>query len=106
MKIEFKDLVKEFYEKNKESIGTYSFEKIHEICSFIFLCTKKFMEDGTLPNIRLQYFGNFLVRKKKIESENNKIKDNFDNKLIDAKTYFEYSKVLKTYLNGLQDNNN
>jgi len=103
MKIEFRDLVKEFYDKNKESIGSYSFERVYSICSFIFICTKRFMENGTFPNIRLQYFGNFLVRRKRVESENMKLKENFENKVIDAKTYFEYSKVLKNYLNELQD---
>jgi hypothetical protein len=100
MKIEFKDLVKNFYLEYKEELVGYTFEKIYEICSYPFLCTKKFIERGDLPNIRLQYFGNFLIRRKRIESEFNSLKKKFDNKTIDSRIYFEYSKILKKKLDG------
>lgn len=60
MRIEPKDLIKDYFEEVKDQYGI-SFESFNAICRAPFIYFRKMMESMTFPLIHIQYFGKFVV---------------------------------------------
>lgn len=60
MRIEPKDLIRDYYEEVKDQYGI-SFDQFNAICRAPFIYFRKMMESMTFPLIHIQYFGKFVV---------------------------------------------
>lgn len=98
MKLDNADLMKEFYEKEKENYPGISFEQFKEICFAPWRFTKHEMESGKLPSIRLKYFGTFQVYPGRAKSMLITLKRRFQFNKIDKKRYLHLKEMLENYL--------
>lgn len=105
MRIEAKELVKMFYEDYKDVLGDLSYKEVEDICLYPFKSTRKYIESGNLPSVRLQYFGVFTIHKRKAQSELISIKKMFDNKEITPEKYFSMKSMLEKFINEYENNN-
>lgn len=100
MKIESQELMIEFYEKNKHLYPGLSFEQVKECCGTQYLYSKREIESGRMPTIRLKYFGTFLVYPKRAEAILNRLTNQFKELKLDPKTYFEKKILIENFLNN------
>lgn len=66
MKLLHPDLVDEYYNSIKDQYPGLTKEQCNQICSAPFIEVRKGIESGTFLNIRLQFFGTFVVYPKRI----------------------------------------
>lgn len=98
MKIDNDELQKEFYLANQHFYPNMTFEEMRECTSTQWLYTRKNIESGELPVIRLQYFGTFLVFRRKAEDMLWKMKVRFEALRMDAKDYFAKKLMIDNFL--------
>lgn len=98
MKIDNDELQREFYSANQHLYPNMTFEEMRECTSTQWLYTRKNIESGELPVIRLQYFGTFLVFRAKAEDMLRKMKIRFDELRMDAKDYFAKKLMIENFL--------
>lgn len=98
MKIDTQDLMKEFYELNKDKYPDMTFEQMRDICYTQFRYVKEEMASGELNNIRLKYLGIFVVFEGTAKGILKKYKARFDDLTLDAKTYFAKKTMIDKYL--------
>lgn len=100
MKLENQELVQKFYEENKEKYGHLTFQQVKECCVTPYLYTRKEIESGRLPVIRLKYFGTFLVYNKRAVKMLETLKVAFSELKIDAAKYFKNKAMLENFLDN------
>lgn len=105
MKREAKELVRMFYEDYKDVLYGLSYREVEEICLFPFKSTRRYIERGDLPSVRLQYLGVFQVHKKKAQCELITLKRMFDDKEIVPEKYFTLKAMLEKYIEEYENNN-
>lgn len=98
MKIDTQDLMKEFYELNKDKYPDMTFEQMRDICYTQFAYVKQEMESGELNTIRLKYLGIFVVFEGTAKGMLRKMKVRFDDLSIDTKFYFTKKAMLDKFL--------
>lgn len=107
MKILSKDLISEFYLKNKDKEFMKGLNLI-EVKAIIESCwgyVKDCIEDSeNFYRVRIKYFGTFLVYPKRIRELYKKLDGKLEKNLITKERYEKQSKKLKEYLDGLQKN--
>lgn len=67
MRLLHPELIQEFFNRTREKYPEITIEQMNEICSAPFKMAKKEIESGELKTIRFQFFGTFLVYRKKVE---------------------------------------
>jgi len=67
MKLLHPELIQEFFNLHKDKYPDLTVEEFNQICSAPFKMAKKEIESGELKTIRFQFFGTFLVYRKKVE---------------------------------------
>ena len=106
MKLENQELLKEFYDRNKDKYPDLSFEQMKECCTSQYVYAKKEIESGDLPVIRLKYFGTFMVYPKRADSILRRMNEQFKLLKINAKFYFEKKAMLEKFLNNEEQKKN
>lgn len=106
MKLENQELLKEFYDRFKENYPGLTFEQVKECCATQYFYTKKEIESGELPVIRLKYFGTFLVYPRRAEATLERMSKQFKDLKIEAKTYFEKKAMLEKFLHNEEQKKN
>ena len=61
MKLTHPKLIQEYFESIRESYPNITLEQCNEICSEPFIHTRKSIESGEFPTIRLKFFGTFVA---------------------------------------------
>ena len=106
MKLENQELLKEFYDRNKDKYPDLSFEQMKECCTSQYVYAKQAIESGELPVIRLKYFGTFIVYPKRAEGILNRMNEQFKSLKINAKLYFEKKAMIEKFLNNEKQKEN
>lgn len=92
------ELIREFYEKEKHKYPGVTLEEFKEIIHTPWLYTKKQMESGELPTIRLKYFGTFQVYPGRAKNMLNNLKVRFKNLKIEPERYFKLKTMLEKFI--------
>lgn len=92
------ELFKEFFENVKEDYPKLSYDKIKTIVTSPWIHLKDTMENE-LDDMRIQFFGKFLIFPKRVIMEYKKLKERFDKGLITEKTYKEKKEQVEKYCN-------
>ncbi len=103
MKLENKELIEEFYQRNKDKYPNVSLEQFRDVCFGPWRFLKQEMESGDLPEIRLKYFGTFQVYQGRARNMLHNLKQRFQFKKIDSKQYFKLKEMLEKYLKRFED---
>lgn len=98
MKLESQELVEEFYEKNKDKFPDLSFEQVKEICYAPFIQTRRAIESGEFPTIRLKFFGTFVAYPKRVKAILVQYEKMFKEHKITPQNYFKKKEQLEKYL--------
>ncbi len=89
-KIKSKDLIKQYYEEVvKEKYPDISFKIVEDVCKFVFKFTKRIMENNTLMDVRLKYFGIFTTYPGRIIAMYNRAEKHLKKGYITEERYFE-----------------
>ena len=99
MKITHPDLIEEYYNRIKEIYPEITLEQCNEICSAPFIETRKGIESGELPTIRLKYFGTFVAYPKRVKAILKQYEKLFKNHKVTPNFYFKKKEMLEKYLN-------
>lgn len=100
MKITNQDLINEFFEKYKNDYPNVSYDQFRDICFGPWRHLRRIMESGSLEEVRIKYFGTFLVYPKKAKAELEKIKKKFLDKTIYNKEYFRIKSMIEKFLDN------
>ena len=92
------ELIAEFYEKEKDKYPGLTLEQFKDICQNPWRYTKREMESGELPTIRLKYFGTFQVYQGRAKNMLENLKKRFKMHKIDPKQYFKLKEMLEKFL--------
>ena len=103
MKIENKELVDEFYESIKEDYPHYDLEQIRNVIYGPWRYVVSLMKRGDLPEIRIKYFGVFLVNKGTAIMQLKKLKKDFEEGKINHRHYFKLKKMFEEYLKEIEE---
>lgn len=106
MRLEFNELVSEYFAAIRSNYTTLSYDNIRDIVIAPWCYLKSSMESGNLDRIRLKYFGIFYVppgRAKRLLAE---AKYRFDKKYITPKQYFKIKESIEAYLEKLEAEGN
>lgn len=106
MKLENAELLKEFFDRHGDKYPGLSAEQVKECCSTPYVYTKKEIESGRLPTIRLKYFGTFLVYPKRATSILIRMGEQFKALKVSAKYYFEKKAILENFLDNEEQKKN
>lgn len=106
MKLENQELLKEFYEMNKNKYPEMTFEQVRDCCQTQYVYLRKNIESGELPVIRLKFFGTFLVYPKRARGILNRMNEQFKELKIDTKFYFEKKAMIEKFLNNEEQDKN
>ena len=98
-RLESQDLLNEFFQEEKSNFPEVSYEQFKEVTYGPWKHLKTVFESGTLEEVRIKYFGNFLVHKGKAKAELEKLTKRFKAKTIVDKEYFRIKEMIETYLN-------
>lgn len=98
MKLENQDLLNEFFEKERASFPQVNYDQVKDIVSGPWNHLKKTMIDGELEEMRIKYFGNFLVYPKKAESALARLEVRFKEGVVNEKEYSRLKTMIKKYL--------
>ena len=99
-RLDTQQLLNEFFEKEKGNFPNVSYDQFRDIVYGPWMHLKKIMEEGSLDEIRIKYFGNFLVHTRKAQAELANIKKRFDAKTIMDKEYFRIKAMIEKFLNN------
>lgn len=98
MKIENIHLQEEFYHKIKHKYPDLTFEQVRSVCNAPFVYTRKQMESGNLPAVRIKYLGTFYVKPFRAKAVLEKLKKAFQELKLDSKVYFEKKHIIEKFL--------
>jgi hypothetical protein len=99
MKILHPELVKEYYESIKDSHPGLTLEQCNEICSAPFIETRKGIESGEFPTVRLKFFGTFVAYPKRVKGILAQYEKMFKEHRITPQNYFKKKEQLEKFLN-------
>lgn len=99
MRLQHADLIQEFYDSIREEHTNISLEQCNEICSGPFIHTRKAIESGELPTIRLKFFGTFVAYPKRVKGILKQYEKMFKEHKITPLNYFKKKEQLEKYLN-------
>ena len=104
MELKNDELIKEFYEQQKELHPDLTIEQIKDICFGPWRFLKSEMESGDLPTVRFKYFGTFQVYEGRARNMlyNNEKKFKFHK--ISPKQYYKLQEMLKRFLERCENN--
>lgn len=103
MKIEAKDLIEEFYEKEKENYPDLSLDQFKDVCYGPWRFLKREMENGELNAVRLKYFGVFQVHKGRAKWMSTAIEERRDKNIITEDKYQQLKVMLTKFLKRHED---
>lgn len=98
MKLDNQSLINEFFEKERFNFPELSYEQFRDIITGPWRHLKTIMEEGNLEEVRIKYFGNFLVHVGKAKAELQKIKKKFEENTINHKEYFRIKVMIEKFL--------
>ena len=98
MKLTNKELIEEFYEREKDKYPGISLDEFKAVCYAPWDMTRRAMESGELETVRLKYFGTFQVYPKRAEQMLNNLKERFKYHKIDSRQYFELKEMIEKFL--------
>ena len=98
MKLENQDLLNEFFEKERASFPQVNYDQVKDIVSGPWNHLKKTMIDGELEEMRIKYFGNFIVYPKKAESSLAKLEVKYKEGVIVEKDYIRIKTMINKFL--------
>jgi hypothetical protein len=99
MALKSRDLIIEYYEKEKDKYSNLDFSHFEEIASTPWKMVKEEMQNNNFLNVRLKYFGVFKVYKKRVEFMLKNIKERFNNNKLSETEYNELKNKLDKYIN-------
>lgn len=97
MKLDTQELLNEFFEKEKDNFPNVSYDQFKNIVYGPWMHLKSIIEKGTLEEVRIKYFGNFLIYPKKVEAEEKKLEKKFEDKTISEKEYLRIKTMIKNF---------
>ena len=92
------ELLTDFYLEQKEYYPELTLEQFKDICQNPWRYTKREMEFGELPTIRLKYFGTLQVYPKRAKNMLENLKKRFKLHQIDSKQFFKLKEMLEKFL--------
>lgn len=98
MRLLHPDLIQEFYNSIKEIYPDLTLEQCNEICSAPFVETRKGIESGEFPTIRLKFFGTFVTTPKRIKGMLTTYERMFKEHKITPSMYFKRKEMLEKSL--------
>lgn len=98
MKLNHIDLITEYYSSIQKEYPDLSLEHCNEICSTPFLHTRKAIELGELPTIRLKFFGTFIAYPKRVKGILKQYEKMFKEHRITPQIYFKKKEQLEKFL--------
>ena len=104
MVLKNQELIEEFFERNKYKYPDMTLKQMKEVCFTPWSYTKKNIESGELPTIRLKYFGTFQVYEGRARNMLHNLKQRFKFHKIDPKQYFKLKEMLEKYLKQYEKN--
>jgi len=106
MKLENKDLIEEFYLKEKNKFPDLSLEDFKEVCFGPWRFLKAEMENGNLSEVRFKYFGTFQVYEGRVKHLLHNLNIRYSLNKIGKEDYLKRKAVLENYLNKKQNGQN
>ena len=104
MKLLNQELIQEYYARVKEEHPNLTFKQVEEICQAPFIEVRKGIESGTLPTVRLKFFGTFLAYPKRVKAILNNYEKMFKEHRITPAIYFKKKEMLDNYLKNHEQN--
>ena len=98
MRLENQELLNEFFEKERKNFPSVSYDQFRDIVFGPWRHLKEVFESGTLEEMRLKYFGTFLVHKGKAKAELERVTKKFKEQTIIPKEFFRIKAMLEKYL--------
>lgn len=98
MKLDNQALMSEFYKLIEEDYPDLSYEQLKEVCFGPWRTLRMTMEDGSLSPMRLQYFGNFEVKKGRAEFSLKTMEKRYLAGSMSSKDYNRYKSMIEKYL--------
>jgi hypothetical protein len=99
MRLLHPDLVQEYYNSIKDDYPGLTLEQCNEICSAPFIETRKGIESGEFPTIRLKFFGTFVAYPKRVKAILVQYEKMFKEHRITPFNYFKKKEQLEKFLN-------
>ena len=93
------ELIKEFYNIEKNKYPGVTLKQFKEICLSPWAFLKEQMGSGELPKVRFKYFGVFQVYEGRAKQMLDIIEEKFKSNDMDSKQYNKLKLMLKKYLN-------
>ncbi len=103
MKLSNQELMKEFFSQEKDNYPDLSLEDMTEIVHTPWRNLKIAMEEGSLDEVRIKYFGTFKVHKGRAVAERAKVERKFKEGTINEKTYMRVKTVIDRYLENEEE---
>lgn len=103
MKLENLDLLNEFFEKERASFPQVNYDQVKDIVAGPWKHLQKTMVEGNLEEMRIKYFGNFIVYPKKVESTLARLEVRFKEGVVTEKEYTRIKVMINKYLNESKD---
>lgn len=101
MKLTNQELYNEFFKEITSSFPGLTRNEVDQICNSPFKHLKNTMEGDEICEIRLKYFGSFLVYPRKAKYELDQLDSRLEKNIISQAQYDKYKKMLENYLNKL-----
>lgn len=98
MRLTNKDLIEEFFLKERSKYPNLTLEDFREICTSPWRMLRKEMEAGNLTSVRLKYFGIFQVLPGRAKHLLNRNKKNLEKGIINQQQHDKFEKMLKKHL--------
>jgi hypothetical protein len=98
MRLLHPELVQEYFESIREQHPGITLEQCNEICSAPFLETRKGIESGEFPTIRLKFFGTFVTTPNRIKGMLKTYERMFKEHKIAPVKYFKKKEMLEKSL--------
>lgn len=99
MKLDNQSLLNEFFEKERHKFPQVSYDQFRDIVVGPWRHLKEVFESGTLEEVRIKYFGKFLVHKGKAKAELERVTKRFKDKTMPDKQYFKIKAMIEKFLN-------
>jgi hypothetical protein len=103
MRLLSQELIQEYYAQVKEQYPDITLSQVEQICQAPFIEVRKGMESGTLPTVRLKFFGTFLAYPKRVKAILNNYEKMFKEHRITPVVYFKKKEMLETYLKNHEE---
>lgn len=99
MKLLPSELIEEYFESIRDQHPDLTKEQCSDICFGPFIETRKKIESGELPTIRLKFLGTFVAYPKRVKAILNQYEKMFKEHRITPFNYFKKKEQLEKYLN-------